>query len=133
VQDIFEQINWDKDGLVATVAQDAVTSAVLMVAWMDRVALERTLKTGEATYWSRSRGRLWKKGEQSGHVQTVKEIRVDCDGDTLLLKVEQLGGIACHTGRESCFFRRLEDGAWQSVDPVLKTPREIYGEDTDAG
>lgn len=130
---MLQQINWDKDGLVTAVAQDIDSSAVLMVAWMNRDALERTLNSGEATYWSRSRGRLWKKGEQSGHVQRVKEIRVDCDGDTLLLKVEQLGGIACHTGRKSCFFRRLQDGTWQSVEPVLKTPQAIYGEDTDAG
>jgi phosphoribosyl-AMP cyclohydrolase len=99
-----------------------------MVAWMDDVALERTLQTRRATYYSRSRQEYWVKGETSGHTQTVHDVRLDCDGDVILLQIEQIGGIACHTGRESCFFRRLVDGQWQISDPVLKSPGEIYGE-----
>lgn len=124
--DWVDEIAWSADGLVPAVAQDAGSGRVLMFAWMNREALVRTVETGEAHYWSRSRARLWRKGEQSGHVQKVLELRVDCDGDALLLRVEQVGGIACHTGRESCFFRRHEDGRWVAVDPILKQPAEIY-------
>ena len=122
----FEQLRWDERGLVAAIAQDARTGRVLTVAWMNREALRTTFEKGEAVYWSRSRKKLWHKGEESGHVQKVLEIRLDCDADAILLKVEQAGGIACHTGRESCFFRRLDGGQWQSVDPVLQDPELIY-------
>lgn len=124
----LSKVNWSKDGLVPVVTQDATSGRVLTVAWMNRAALSETVRTGEAVYWSRSRRKLWRKGEQSGHVQKVREIRLDCDDDALLLKVEQVGGIACHTGRESCFFLRFEDGKWIEVDPVLKDPDEIYRE-----
>lgn len=120
------ELKWDDNGLIPVVTQDSTSNRVLTVAWMDRTALDRTLETGEAVYWSRSRSRLWHKGEESGHVQTVVEIRVDCDADVVLLRVNQVGGIACHTGRESCFYRRLENGHWVSTDPVLKDPAEIY-------
>ena len=120
------QVRWDDRGLVTAIAQDAASSRILMVAWMNREALLETARRGEAVYWSRSRGRLWHKGEESGHVQKVREIRLDCDADAVLLKVEQVAGIACHTGRESCFFRRLEDGRWVETDPVLKNPNDIY-------
>ena len=123
----LDQIQWNADGLVPVVAQEIGSKNVLTLAWMNRDALARTLETNEATYWSRSRGRLWHKGEESGHVQRVHEILLDCDSDALLLKVEQVGGIACHTGRHSCFFSRLEDGEWKVVAPVLKSPEEIYG------
>lgn len=122
----LNKVNWSDEGLVPAIAQDAATGRVLMVAWMDRDALKLTWKTNEAVYWSRSRKKLWHKGEESGHIQKIKEIRLDCDGDVILLKVEQLGGIACHTGRESCFYSRLEDGRWVEVDQVLKAPEEIY-------
>lgn len=122
----LNKINWAQDGLVPAVAQDAVSGRVLMVAWMDRAALRRTVETGEAHYWSRSRKKLWHKGEESGHVQKVKSIRIDCDEDVVLLEIEQVGGIACHTGRESCFYSRFEDGKWVVIDPVLKDPKEIY-------
>jgi phosphoribosyl-AMP cyclohydrolase len=122
----LDEIPWDEAGLVAAVAQDAKSGRVLTVAWMNREALEETVRRGEAVYWSRSRTRLWHKGEESGHVQKVLELRLDCDADALLLRVEQSGGIACHTGRESCFFRRLEDGRWVATDPVIKDPSLIY-------
>jgi phosphoribosyl-AMP cyclohydrolase len=122
----LSKINWSSDGLVPAIAQDAETGRVLMVAWMDRDALKRTVALGEAVYWSRSRKKLWHKGEESGHVQRVKEIRLDCDQDVLLLQIEQHGGIACHTGRESCFFSKLENGQWVETDPVLKDPKDIY-------
>lgn len=122
----LNKVNWSGDGLVAAIAQDAVTGRVLMVAWMDREALKLTRQKGEAVYWSRSRKKLWHKGEESGHIQKVKEIRLDCDGDAILLQIEQQGGIACHTGRASCFYNRLENGQWVEVDAVLKSPAEIY-------
>lgn len=123
----IEQVAWNRDGLVPAIVQDAASGRVLMLAWMNREALARTAESGEAVYYSRSRGRLWHKGERSGHVQRVREIRLDCDRDAVLLKVEQLGGIACHTGRESCFFHRLEGEDWDVVEPVVKDPEEIYG------
>ncbi len=122
----LDEVLWDAQGLVPAVAQDAVTGEVLMFAWMNREALELTAESGNAVYWSRSRGRLWRKGEESGHTQKVIELRVDCDKDVVLLKIEQIGGIACHTGRRSCFFNRLETSGWQDVEPVLKDPKEIY-------
>jgi phosphoribosyl-AMP cyclohydrolase len=127
--DWLDEIRWDDAGLVPAIAQETGSGDVLMVAWMNREALARTLELGQAVYWSRSRARLWHKGEQSGHVQAVREVRLDCDGDVLLLEVEQRGhdpGIACHTGRHSCFFRVWRDGAWVTVDPVLKDPESIY-------
>ncbi len=122
----LNKINWSEEGLVPAIAQDAATGDILMVAWMNREALKQTAEKGEAVYWSRSRKKLWHKGEESGHTQKVAEIRTDCDEDVILLKVEQVGGIACHTGRHSCFFHRLEGGRWQAVEPVLKDPHEIY-------
>lgn len=122
----LNKVNWSDDGLVPVVTQDATSGRVLMHAWMNRAALAETVKTGDAVYWSRSRRRLWRKGEESGHVQHVREVRLDCDEDALLLRVDQVGGVACHTGRESCFFLKLEEGIWADVDPVLKDPREIY-------
>jgi phosphoribosyl-AMP cyclohydrolase len=111
---------------VPAIAQDAKSGEVLMFAWMNREALEKTAQTGQAVYWSRSRRKLWHKGEESGHFQKVAEIRADCDSDVVLLKIEQVGGIACHTGRKSCFFNRLDTDRWQEVEPVLKDPKEIY-------
>ena len=122
----LNKINWSDDGLLPAIAQDAKTGEILMVAWMNREALKRTVETGEAVYWSRSRKKLWHKGEESGHTQKVLELRLDCDEDVLLMKIEQIGGIACHTGRRSCFFQKLENGQWVSVEPVLKDPHEIY-------
>jgi phosphoribosyl-AMP cyclohydrolase len=123
----LDELTWDKDGLIPAIAQDAETGDVLMFAWMNRDALARTAETGEAVYFSRSRGKLWHKGEESGHTQKIREIRIDCDNDVVLLKIEQVGGIACHTGRRSCFFQKyLADGRWEAVDPVLKDPKEIY-------
>lgn len=122
----LNRVNWSESGLVTVVVQEAHSQMVLMVAWMNRDALLRTLELGEAVYWSRSRKKLWHKGEESGHIQKVREIRLDCDGDALLLKVEQIGGIACHTGRHDCFFQRLENRQWVTVEPVLKDPAEIY-------
>lgn len=126
----LEAITFDENGLLPAIAQDEKTGAILMVAWMNAEALQETVATGRGVYWSRSRGRLWRKGEESGHVQIVHEIRLDCDGDVILLKISQEGDIACHTGRKSCFFRRLDgvgDSAdWTTTDPVLKDPKQIY-------
>ncbi|MCX7156441.1 MAG: phosphoribosyl-AMP cyclohydrolase [Rhodocyclales bacterium] len=122
----LDEVLWDAQGLVPAIAQDAATGEVLMFAWMNREALALTAESGHAVYWSRSRGRLWHKGEESGHTQKVLELRVDCDKDVVLLKIEQSGGIACHTGRRSCFFNRLETSGWRDVEPVLKDPKEIY-------
>ncbi len=122
----LDEVPWNEHELIAVVTQDFSSGRVLTVAWMNREALAETVKRGEAVYWSRSRKRLWRKGEESGHVQKLRELRLDCDADALLLKVEQAGGIACHTGRESCFFRRLENGEWVTIDPVLKDPSLIY-------
>ena len=123
----FEQVRWNADGLAPVVTQDAASGRVLTVAWMNRESLRSTVERGEAVYWSRSRSRLWHKGEESGNVQRVVELRLDCDADALLLRVEQSGGIACHTGRESCFFLKLENGRWVGKDPVLKDPKLMYG------
>ena len=122
----LDAVRFDADGLVAVIAQDSASRRVLMVAWANREALAETASSGHAVYWSRSRKRLWRKGEESGHRQRVVEVRLDCDGDAVLYSVEQAGGIACHTGRESCFFRRLEGEEWEAVDPVLKDPELIY-------
>ena len=122
----LNKINWSEDGLIPAIAQDAQSGDILMVAWMNRESLKRTVETGEAVYWSRSRKKLWHKGEESGHTQKVLELRLDCDEDVLLMKIEQVGGIACHTGRRSCFFQKLEQGLWVAADPVLKDPHEIY-------
>lgn len=131
--DWLEEVRYDAAGLVTAVAQDAASGRVLMVAWMNRESLALTAATGFAHYWSRSRGRLWKKGEESGHLQRVRELRLDCDADVVVLQIEQAGGIACHTGRESCFYRRLEGGRWVAVDPVLRPPQDIYGGQTPHG
>jgi phosphoribosyl-AMP cyclohydrolase len=129
METLLDAIAWDAQGLVPVIAQELGSRDILMVAWMNREALAETVRRGEAVYWSRSRGRLWHKGEESGHVQQVHELRLDCDGDVLLLTVTQLGhqpGIACHTGRHSCFFRRWDNGVWHTVEPVLKDPESIY-------
>mgnify|MGYP002713055094 FL=1 len=122
----LDEIKWTEDGLLPVIAQDATSGRVLLFAWMTRESLKMTAQQGEAVYYSRSRGRLWHKGEESGHVQKVKQMRLDCDGDVILLDIEQVGGIACHTGRQSCFYKEFKDGAWQAVDPVLKDPNDIY-------
>ena len=122
----LDEVPWGEHELIAVVTQDFSSGKVLTVAWMNREALAETVKRGEAVYWSRSRKRLWRKGEESGHVQKLRELRLDCDADAILLRVEQVGGIACHTGRESCFFRKLENGKWVTIDPVLKDPSLIY-------
>jgi phosphoribosyl-AMP cyclohydrolase len=122
----LNKVNWTHEGLVPVIAQEAGSGQVLMFAWMNREALKQTVESGEAVYWSRSRKKLWRKGEESGHVQKVKAIRLDCDEDVLLLTVEQIGGIACHTGRHSCFFQKLEGKSWIETEPVLKDPGEIY-------
>ena len=122
----LNEINWTDDGLVPAIAQDAVTGKILMFAWMNRESLHLTEKEGYAVYWSRSRNKLWHKGEESGHRQRITGIFLDCDEDVILLKVKQEGGIACHTGRESCFYRQLVDGSWQTMEAVLKEPKEIY-------
>jgi phosphoribosyl-AMP cyclohydrolase len=126
VSDWLDAIKWDAQGLVPAIAQDEASGEILMVAWMNREALEETARTMRGVYWSRSRNKIWRKGEESGHVQQVSEIRLDCDNDVILLKVEQIGGIACHTGRRSCFFQKLENGAWTTTTPVLKNPEDIY-------
>lgn len=120
------EISWNDQGLIPAIAQDEKTGEILMVAWMDHVALSETVATAKAVYWSRSRKKLWRKGEESGHQQIVKEVRLDCDNDVLLLKIEQQGEIACHTGRRSCFYKVLRDDEWISVDPVIKDPKDIY-------
>ena len=126
MSDWLAQIKWNSDGLVPAIAQDHQSGEVLMLAWMNREALQLTSEQGRAVYWSRSRQRLWFKGEESGHVQTLREIRVDCDADVVLLQVEQIGGIACHTGRRRCFFRVLQDGTWLTDEEIIKNPDEIY-------
>lgn len=123
----LDSIRWTAEGLVPAIAQDAASGRILMMAWMNREALSLTVSRGEAVYWSRSRNQLWHKGETSGHTQVVSEIRLDCDADVVVLQVQQQGGMACHTGRESCFYRVLRDGEWVAVDPVIKDPKEIYG------
>ena len=122
----LDEVKWTEEGLAPAIAQDAASGRVLMFAWMNREALQKTRQSGEAWYWSRSRGKLWHKGEESGHVQKVRSIRIDCDADVILLAIEQAGGIACHTGRESCFYRELVGGSWVTKDAVLKDPKEIY-------
>lgn len=122
----LEEIQWNADGLVPVVVQDALSDKVLMLAWMNRAAFKETLSRGQAVYWSRSRRRLWRKGEHSGHFQAVKEIRLDCDQDALLLKVEQQDEVACHTGRAHCFFRQLQKDGWVAMEPVLKDPKAMY-------
>ncbi len=122
----LEELRWNTDGLIAVIVQDYCSAEVLMLAWMNREALKRTVELGEAVYWSRSRQRLWHKGELSGHIQKVREMRADCDHDTLLLRVEQKGGIACHTGRRSCFSARYDQTSWRTVEPVLRDPQDIY-------
>ncbi len=126
MSDWLDRINWGADGLVPAVTQETGSGRVLTVAWVNREALQQTAATGEAHYWSRSRKKLWHKGEESGHVQKVKAVRLDCDADVVLFEVEQVGGIACHTGRHSCFFHELRNGSWVEVDPVLKDPKTIY-------
>ncbi|MDH3832204.1 MAG: phosphoribosyl-AMP cyclohydrolase [Gammaproteobacteria bacterium] len=123
----LDEVKWDDDGLVPAIAQDAVDGRILMMAWMNREALGLTAQKGQAVYWSRSRKKLWHKGEESGHQQKVSEIRLDCDNDVVVLQVQQSGGIACHTGRRSCFYQRLEEQRWVTVEPVLKDPASIYG------
>lgn len=122
----LDALKWDENGLIPAIAQDATNGRVIMFAWMNRESLQETVATGRAVYWSRSRQRLWRKGEESGHVQKVRSIRADCDGDVLLLSVDQVGGIACHTGRESCFFLEFREDRWVPADPVLKDPKTIY-------
>ena len=122
----LDEVKWNLEGLAPVIAQEAGTGKVLMLAWMNRESLRRTASSGEAVYWSRSRNRLWHKGEESGHIQRVSDIRLDCDNDVLLLQVEQVGGIACHTGRHNCFFQRLVDGKWQTEGPVIKDPAKMY-------
>ena len=122
----LDEIKWDSDCLIPDIAQDYKTNKVLMVAWLNRESLELTVKEQRAIYWSRSRQKLWRKGEESGHIQQLHEVRLDCDADVIILRVEQIGDIACHTGRHSCFYRVLTDGQWQVVEPVIKNPHDIY-------
>jgi len=124
----LDQVTWTADGLVPVIAQEKDTGKILMFAWMNREALQLTRDTGHAVYFSRSRNKLWRKGEESGHTQIVHDIRLDCDDDVVLITVEQLGGIACHTGRHNCFFQQLQDDAWVTVEPVIKDPKAIYHE-----
>ena len=126
MSDWLDDINWNSDGLIPAIAQDYQSGRILMLAWMNREALALTVAEQRAIYWSRSRGKLWRKGEDSGHVQKLHELRLDCDADVIIMQVEQLGGIACHTGRQSCYYKVLRDGAWVAVDPVLKDPQAIY-------
>ena len=128
-EDWLDEVKWTADGLVPAIAQDRKDGTILMVAWMNRESLSLTASEGRAVYWSRSRRKLWRKGEESGNVQRVSEIRLDCDNDVIMLQVEQLGGIACHTGRRRCFFKRLENDQWKTTEPVLKDPEEMYGKD----
>lgn len=123
----IEEVRWNADGLAPAVAQDYQSGRLLMLAWMNAESLALSVAEGRAIYWSRSRGKLWRKGEESGNVQKLHGVGLDCDSDAILLKVEQLGGIACHTGRESCFYRELRDGEWQETEPVLRDPKELYG------
>ena len=122
----LDEIKWTDDGLVPVIAQDAESGDIMMFAWMNRESLALSVEEGRAIYWSRSRNKLWRKGEESGHVQRIKDIRIDCDNDVVLLKIEQLGGIACHTGRRSCFYKQLQDDQWSAVEPVIKDPKDIY-------
>jgi len=122
----LDELVFDADGLMPAVAQETGTGKLLMLAWMNREALAETVRTARAVYWSRSRKRLWRKGEESGHIQLVKQVRLDCDGDVIVLEVEQVGGIACHTGHARCFFRKLENGKWVETEPILKDPGRIY-------
>lgn len=122
----LDEVAWDANGLVPVIAQEHDTGDVVMFAWMNREALQLSAETMQAVYWSRSRNRLWRKGEESGHVQKIHQIRIDCDEDVILLKIEQIGGIACHTGRHSCFFKKLVNGSWKIDQPVIKSPDEIY-------
>ena len=131
METLLQAVSWNTDGLVPVIAQDAHSGDVLMLAWMNREALALTVQERRAVYWSRSRQAIWRKGEQSGHPQLLHELRLDCDGDTVLLKVEQIGGIACHTGRKHCFFNQFEDGSWHTVEQVLKSPRAIYSQNSD--
>ncbi len=127
MSDWIEQLKWDDNGLIPAIAQDQKSGRIVMFAWMNKESLQQTQKTGHAVYWSRSRNRLWAKGEESGHSQVVKSIRADCDKDVILLNIEQIGGIACHTGRESCFYNQLNaDNQWQVTDKVIKDPKQIY-------
>ena len=123
----LDAVVFDSDGLIPAIAQEVGSGRLLMTAWMTREALAETVRSGRAVYWSRSRKRLWRKGEESGHVQLVRQVRLDCDGDVIMLEVEQVGGIACHTGHGRCFFRKLENGKWVEVEPVIKDPGKIYG------
>lgn len=123
----LDEVKYTEDGLVPAIAQDAETGKIMMFAWMNRESLQQTIEKQEVVYYSRSRQQLWHKGESSGHTQKLKEIRIDCDNDVVLLMIEQVGGIACHTGREHCFFKRYEDGEWKTVEDVVKSPDEIYG------
>ncbi len=130
-QALLQQVKWNQDGLVPVIAQEAGSGQVLMMAWMDREALLKTIDEQRAVYFSRSRQRLWRKGEESGNIQRLLDMRLDCDGDTLLLSVEQIGGIACHTGHHHCFYRKFENDKWQEVESVVKSTAEIYGERVD--
>ena len=123
----LDKVNWNEDGLVPVVAQDVESGRMLMQAWVNRESLQASVEEGRAVYWSRSRSKLWRKGEESGNMQKLVDVYMDCDNDTLCFKVQQIGGIACHTGRESCFFQKLENGEWEASEPVLKDPTEIYG------
>ncbi len=125
----LDEVAFNSEGLIPAIALDATDKTVLMMAWMNIESLRTTVESGKATYWSRSRSKLWRKGESSGHAQLVREVRLDCDSDVITLLVEQVGGIACHTGRRSCFYRKLQDGEWVNADPVIRSPEEIYGND----